>query len=153
MKVEYINPFIEASQSVLKSVANINVELGKPYLKDSPYPSDILAIIIGLTGKLRGQVIFSLSKDIALKVASSMMGTELKELDELAKSAVAEAANMILGNTATIFFNTGISIDITPPTLLTGDNIKISTNKIKTVCIPLNIVGGGLIDIDVAVEG
>ncbi|MBZ4646581.1 MAG: chemotaxis protein CheX [Petroclostridium sp.] len=152
MNVEYINPFIEASQSVLKSIANMEVTLGKVYLKNSPYPSDTLAIIIGLTGKLRGQVIFSMNKEVACKIASAMMmGMPVTELDEISRSAVTEAANMILGNTATILYNRGIAIDITPPSLLMGDNMQISTNKMKTVCVPLNISNGGTIELDIAV--
>ena len=152
MNVEYINPFIEASKTVLKSIANIELVVGKAYLKTSPYASDTLAIIIGVTGSLRGQVIFSMNKDVALNIASAMMGgTELTKLDEMSKSAVTEAANMILGNTATMFYNTGVAIDITPPSLLMGDNMQISTNKMKTICVPLNIASGGIIELDVAV--
>ncbi len=153
MNVEYINPFIEASQVVLKSAANMDVTLGKIYLKSSPYSSDTLAIIIGLTGTLRGQVIFSMNKDMALGIASAMMGgMEVTEMNEITKSAVTEATNMILGNTATIFYNNGITIDITPPSLLMGDNMQISTSKMKTVCVPLNISSGGTIEIDIAIE-
>ncbi len=153
MNVEYINPFIEASQVVLKSAANMDVSLGKLYLKNSPYSSDTLAIIIGLTGTLRGQVIFSMNKNVAMGIASSMMGgMEVTEMNEIAKSAVTEATNMILGNTATIFYNNGIEIDITPPSLLMGDNMQISTSKMKTVCIPLNIASGGTVEIDIAIE-
>ncbi|WHH60719.1 chemotaxis protein CheX [Petroclostridium sp. X23] len=152
MNVEYINPFIEASQSVLKSVANMDITLGKLHIKTSPYASDTLAIIIGLTGKLRGQVIFSMSKEIACQIASAMMmGMPVNELDEISKSAVTEATNMILGNTATILYNRGIPIDITPPSLLIGDNMQISTNKMKTVCVPLKLSSGGTIDLDIAV--
>jgi len=32
MNVEYINPFIEASRTVIKTVANVGVFLGKVYL-------------------------------------------------------------------------------------------------------------------------
>ncbi|MGE4283472.1 MAG: chemotaxis protein CheX [Clostridia bacterium] len=152
MNAEHINPFIEASQAVLKSAANMDITLGKLYMKTSPYPSDTLAIIIGLTGQLRGQVIFSMSKDIACKIASAMMmGMPVTELDEISKSAVTEATNMILGNTATILYNRGIAIDITPPSLLIGDNMQISTNKMKTVCVPLNIDSGGVIELDISV--
>lgn len=153
MNVEYINPFIEASQLVLKSVAGIDIKLGKIFIKDSPYNSDSVVIIIGITGKIRGQVIFTLSKEAALKVCSNMMGgMEVAEFDEIAKSAISEMTNMILGNTATILFNRGIQIDITPPSLLMGDSMQISSNKMKTVCIPLNINEKDIFEIDVALD-
>ena len=51
MNVEYINPFIEASQSVLKQIAGIDARLGNVYIKKSPYTGDNILIFVGLTGK------------------------------------------------------------------------------------------------------
>jgi len=153
MNVEYINPFIEASQAVLKQIAGIDAKLGKVYLKNSPYKSDSVVIIVGLTGNMRGQAIFSLSKSVAMSIASSMMGgMPVTELDEISRSAVSELANMILGNAATILFNRGVSIEITPPSLLMGDNMQVSSDKLKIICIPLLFDDGNVIEIDISVE-
>ena len=103
MNVEYINPFIEASQSVLTMMTGNKPELGQVYIRKSPFSSENVAVIVGLTGKIRGQVVLSFSKNSALAVASSMMGgMELSDLDEISKSAISELANMIMGNTATL---------------------------------------------------
>jgi chemotaxis protein CheX len=151
MNVEYINPFIEASKNVLKGAANIEVTLGKLYMKTSPYLSDSVAIIVGVTGKIIGQVTFSISKELACKIASCMMmGMPVNELDEMSKSALAELGNMIMGNTATIFYGKGMKIDITPPTILTGDNMQFSTNKTTNVTVPIILSIGGVIEIDVS---
>jgi len=153
MNVECINPFIEASQFVLKSVAGLEIKLGKIFMKDSPYNSDCIIIIIGITGKIRGQVIFTLNKEVALKICSNMMGgMEVPIFDEIAKSAISEITNMILGNTATILFNRGIKIDITPPSLLMGDGMQISSNKMKTVCVPLYLNEKDVFEIDVSLD-
>lgn len=152
MNIEYINPFIEASQTVLMQIASIDAKLGKVFLKDSPYRSDTIAIIVGLTGKIRGQVVFTMSKNVAMNIASSMMmGMPVTELDEISKSAISELTNMILGNTATILYNRGIMIEITPPSFVMGDNLQISTNKMKTVCVPLNLGEDRLLEIDITV--
>ena len=52
MKIEYINPFVEASQSVLKMITGIDAELGKIYLKSSPYEGNNITVIVGLTGEI-----------------------------------------------------------------------------------------------------
>lgn len=151
MNVEYINPFIEASRTVIKTVANIDVSLGKVYLKASTYTSETIVVIVGIMGGLRGQVMFSMDKSVSLKIASAMMmGMTITELDEMSKSAIAESANMILGNAATILYSKGIKIEITPPSLMMGDNIQISTPKMTTLCIPLNLSSGGTIELDIA---
>jgi chemotaxis protein CheX len=153
MNIEHINPFIEASQTVLQQIASIEAKLGKVSIKDSPYKSDNLIIIVGLTGNIRGQVIFSMNKEVALLIASKMMfGMPLTELDDMSKSAISELTNMILGNTATILFNKGIIVEITPPSLLMGDNLQITLNKMKTISIPLIFNQGGILQIDISVE-
>jgi len=152
MNVEYINPFIEASQTVLKQTANIDAKLGNVFLKNSPYKSDCVVIIVGLTGKIRGQAIFSMAKKVAMDIASAMMGgMPITELDEMGKSAISELSNMILGNAATILYKKGIGIEITPPSLLMGDNLQISPNKMKTICIPLIFSDGQQMEIDISV--
>jgi chemotaxis protein CheX len=80
-----------------------------------------------------------------------MMGMPVTELDEMSKSAISELTNMILGTTATIFYNKGIKIDITPPSLLLGESMQITTNKIENVSIPLEITEiGAKFEIDMA---
>jgi chemotaxis protein CheX len=151
LNVEYVNPFIEASQSIIKTMAGIDAKLGKVFLKDSPYSSDSIAIIIGVTGKMRGQVIMAMNIKTACEIASSMMGgMPISELDEISKSAISELSNMILGNTATILANRGIEIEITPPSMVLGENIQI-TNKMKTVCIPLSLGEKGVMELDVSI--
>lgn len=152
MNVEYINPFIEASQTVLKQTANIDARLGTVTLKESPYVSDSVLIIVGLTGKIRGQAVFSMTKNVALTIASAMMfGMPVTELDEISKSAISELTNMILGNAATILYSKGIGIEITPPSFLMGDNVQISPTKMKTICVPLLFNENDQLEIDISV--
>jgi chemotaxis protein CheX len=152
MNIEYINPFIEASQAVFRQIASMEAKLGKVYLKTSPYSSEDIVIMVGLTGKIRGQANFSMHRKFGLRLASSMMmGMPVTELDDMAKSAISELANMIMGNAATILYNRGIHIDITPPSLLIGENIRISQSKMTTICIPL-LIGDDKVELDISSE-
>jgi Predicted inhibitor of MCP methylation, homolog of CheC len=153
MNIEYINPFIEASQTVLKQVVNVDARLGKVFLKNSPYQGESILIIVGITGKIRGQAIFTMSKGVAFRIASAMMmGMPVDELNEISKSALSELTNMILGNTATLLYNKGIGIEITPPSLLLGENLQISQSKMKTICIPLYLSDDEVLEIDISVQ-
>jgi chemotaxis protein CheX len=153
MNVEYINPFIEASQQVIQMMTGIKPTLGKVHLKNSPYPSDSVAVIVGLTGKLRGQVIISLNIETAMSIASIMMGgMPIEKFDDMPKSAISELGNMIMGNTATILFTKGIGIEITPPSLLMGEKITVSQTSMKTICVPLNLGGNGKVTIVISLE-
>lgn len=150
MKAEYINPFIKASTEVLRTIVNVEFKTGTPYLKQSPLAPDNVMILVGITGEIRGQVTLSMKKQVAMDVASSMMmGMPVTDLDEMSKSALSELGNMIMGNTATLLFNNGINIDITPPTLMMGDNLSISVTGMQTVGIPL-ISELGIINLDIS---
>lgn len=153
MNVEYINPFIEASQSVLLMMTGEKPELGKVHLRKAPFGSENIAVIVGLTGKIRGQVVISFTIDSALAVASAMMGGMIvTELDDISKSAISELANMIMGNTATILASRDIGIEITPPSLLMGERLMISPANMQTISIPLVIRNDKRIEIDVSLE-
>jgi chemotaxis protein CheX len=152
MKAEYINPFIESAQSVVNMLLGIEIKTGKAYLKNPPFIVNQTVIIIGVIGKIKGQVYFELTTDTTKKIASGMMrGMTITELDEISKSAVSEMVNMIMGNTSTIFAKKNIEVDITPPTLLIGDKIEIS-HKDSIIVVPLELEGLGTIAINVAVE-
>jgi len=152
MKVEYINPFIEAAQGVFKTLLDTDTTLGKVYLKASPFSVCDMVIMIGVVGQIRGQVCLELTSDTAEKIVSTMMGGISDfDMEEIGTSAIAELGNMIMGNTCTIFSKNKVSIDITPPTVLSGDKIKIS-NKIATITIPIIIENYGSVNINVTAE-
>lgn len=152
MKAELINPFLEASQSVINTLLNTDANLGKIYLKPSPYFTNSVIIVIGVVGDFKGQIYFEMTLEIAKKIAGRMLsGNALPALDEVGKSAVSEMGNMIAGNACTLYEHRNIHIDITPPSLITGEKIEIS-NKVPTIVIPLLIDDIGLININAVME-
>jgi len=146
MKVEYINPFIKASKEVVKMTMGLDLEIGKPSVKKTPFPLDEVILVVGVTGQIKGQVIISMKMEVAKTVASKMMmGMPVDELNDMAKSAISELGNMIMGNTATLIANQGISVDITPPTLMLGKDISLSFNASQTIELPLHSEIGDII--------
>lgn len=152
VKVEYINPFIEASMSIFKTVANIELGMGKLFLKQDPYSTDSMLIMIGVTGELRGQVTIAMENDVACSVASQMMGMEVVELDEIAQSALMELSNMVLGTASTILAQRGLNVDITPPSLLIGSNMKVYNNQKQTICVPLIYKDGKNVELNITMS-
>lgn len=152
INVEYINPFLMAASSIIKDICQIEMKIGKPYIKSTEFAEDSVVIMIGLTGEMRGQVMIALSCKKALEIASRMMmGMPVTDLDDMAISAISELGNMIMGNAATILSTKGIAVDITPPTVCRG-NIKFAQSFAKNICVPLS--GDDItIELDVAVKG
>ena len=153
MNVEHINPFLEAGINIIKSVLGKDTKLGQLKLLKAPYKSHQVLIIIGMTGdKISGQVAISIDQQTAERIASTMMGGQYANtFDSMARSALSELFNMIMGNAASILYNKGLYIDITPPTLLTGQDTELSFFS-PAVSIPLHITDLGTMDMNVSIK-
>lgn len=152
VNVEYINPFITATKSVIKEICNLDTQIGKLHITNTTFEGEQFLIIVGITGDLYGQVIISMSSDTACLLASHMMmGMPVPKLNDMATSAVSELSNMILGNTATLFSTKKIIIDITPPSVCVGEDMSITVSDSKTICIPLSFENGS-IELNVAIR-
>ena len=141
MNVNYLNPFIEASQIIIKDIAGMDSKLEKVYLRGNSFNGDEVIIIIGITGALIGHVILTLNKDSMEVLVKEMYAGNADSLDdELKRSAIAELSNMIAGNASSIFYKKGMKMFITTPTILTTKKVVIS-NKYPIICVPLTIGG------------
>jgi chemotaxis protein CheX len=144
MRVEYINPFVEAAFNVLKEVVNTDVKRGDLYLKSSTMSIMGVAALVGLAGDVEGRVLFDMTKPTALFVASAMNGEEMKTLDEMVKATITELANMITAQAVTKLHDLGFKFDLTPPALFTGENMEISnTLEVEALIVPMELGAGG----------
>ncbi len=151
MKAEYINPFISAFFSVLKQVAQADGKRGQLQLKTTPRPSYDVAVLLSVVGDIEGQVIYSMKEEVAKKLASAMMmGFPVEELNDLAKSAVSEFANMVTGNAVMSLGAKGLKLDISPPTIVKGKDLEVSS-QISMLVIPISTPLGEM-EIDVALR-
>ena len=144
MKVEFINPFLSSLSEVLQQIVSMDVTFGKPELVSSPTESPGVTIIVGITGDLKGQVFYNFSPQMALDFARAMMmGMQVDELDELAKSAISEMANITMGNVATKLSEAGFTVDLTPPSIIVGSEKLMITSEIGPVLkIPMSTQAG-----------
>src|SRR5574344_1624799 len=111
MRVEYINPFVEAAYNILTEVLGGEIKRGELYLKSTSMPVMGVAALVGLAGDVEGRVIFDMSIDTALNICSRMNNEEMKSLDEMAKATITELANMITGQAVTKLHDLGFRFD------------------------------------------
>lgn len=117
-------------------VAQINLNVIGTSLKNTPILTRNVVIMIGITGQLKGFININLDEEFAKKIASNMMcGMPVTELDEMSKSAVSELCNMLMGRVCTSFSEQGIVLDITPPNILTGENMQLSVTTVPVISI------------------
>jgi chemotaxis protein CheX len=108
-------------------------------------------VIIGLSGGIKSNIVFGFKKETALRIISAMMGgMEVKYFDDIAKSAMGEAANMVAG-TAVGKVSANSAISFSPPTLVIGDRIFLLVSKVKTNKLNFNITDD-IFNISVSIE-
>lgn len=150
--VNYINPFLISTISIFESMAQIKLGIGKPAAGLLKFENDIFIIQVGVTGQMKGQVLLALPIENAKKVASNMMcGMPVNELDEMSRSALSELSNMIMGNTATLFSNQEIIIDITPPLSMSGSKLIMQADT-QSIQVPMLLDGKEFFSIYICVS-
>lgn len=152
MKVDYINPVLIASSKIIKVLIQEDIKLGRLSLFDNHELANSIAIIMWMNGDFEGRFLFAIKRNVAKYISGIMLGEEVKDLDSMAKSALAEMASMILGRTGIIFSERGIDVKISHPTLVEGDSIYISSmnqKKRSIVNIPLIMSQGRAIDMKI----
>lgn len=152
MEAKYINAFLEGLLQIFDEVASVKLNhLGTKLKTTSKIDKNVITIV-GITGDLKGVVNINMNSDFAMKIASNMMGgMSVESFDEISKSAISELLNIIMGNVSTKLSKMGVSIDITPPTMLTGDNIDLKTLDIPLISV-LYEYEGKPIDFDISIK-
>ncbi|MBN1498537.1 MAG: chemotaxis protein CheX [Spirochaetes bacterium] len=138
INAEYVNPFLEAASAVFKQIINVDLRRGKMIIKENPEPSHDVAIIIGITGSINGEVVYSMGYNMVTKIAEILApGMTESQVKAEYKDIVGELANMITGNAMNLFAYSGKQIDITTPTVVNGQDFTITLVKQTTLAINL----------------
>ena len=143
--MDLITPFISAIKDVMPQLGFESVVVKEQKSKDKKIMVSGLLLTLGIVGDKKGNVAYVIDTEGAKQIASvMMMGMAVEELDDMAKSAISELSNMLTANAAIYFSNDEITIDISPPTMLTGDNIELCMAKDQVAGLVFDIDGIGL---------
>jgi chemotaxis protein CheX len=144
MNVKFLNPFIEAVVEVLKAEVGINAVRGDLSLQKSALTTDDVTVLIHLVGQIYGVVLYGLPASTGLKFVSEIMGQEFTEMDSLAQSGVAELGNVISGKATVKFSQSGYQSNISPPMVITGKGVQVSTLDFPRLVVPLETEVGSM---------
>jgi chemotaxis protein CheX len=151
MDVKYINPFLGSVLHIVPQFGIADIKKSKISVKGKELTSPGVMIILGIIGDVKGNVIYGMGTETAKSIASAMMmGMPVPELDDLAQSAISELTNMLTATAATNFYNEGININISTPTLMYGD-FTANTNSDKTICVEM-LLNGNPFEINISLE-
>jgi len=135
MDVSFVNPFLKATNDTFKMMLNMEPVMEKPIVKNTSEHHYDVSGVIGLSGEAQGTIAISFSKITALKVASKMLGSELKIIGPELTDAIGEIANIIAGYAKQ--YLTQFKVSISLPNVVIGTRHElVSPTAAKTVVVP-----------------
>jgi chemotaxis protein CheX len=135
MKMELIQPFINAADAVLAQGLQCTLSIGNLSMDAEAYRRKGIAALIQVSGDIEGRIILDLGPETAVRVASKFAGTELPETDDLVRETVFELANQVIGNAVTVLNDQGFHFRVHPPTLHTSDQGPKSSEDTEALVI------------------
>jgi chemotaxis protein CheX len=121
MRMELIQPFINATDAVLAQHLNCTTNIQDVSMDEHPYRRRGIAALIRIQGEIEGRVIFDLEAPAAVQVAAIMAGGEIESNDPMVPESICELANMVIGNAITSLNDQGFQFHVAPPEMHTSD--------------------------------
>lgn len=150
-KANLVNPFLDAAYKFLQNELNMEVTRGQLRLESSKATSGEVNVAIGVAGDAEGTVLYSMSEKTAKTIAATLLTEPVPMFNELAESSIAEMGNIITGQAAAGLEEHGYVCKLTPPTIIAGKGVMISTVDIQRLVIPIELPVG-YIEISVALR-
>lgn len=119
MRMELIQPFINAADAVLAETLQSRTRIGDVSMDEEAYRRRGVASLVTIKGDIEGRIIFDMDTPTAAKVASYLTGAPVPESEEVARETVCELANMVIGSAVTALNDQGFRFKIQPPVVHT----------------------------------
>jgi chemotaxis protein CheX len=135
MKMELIQPFINAADAVLSQGLHGTTQVSNLTMEEDGYRRKGVAGMVALSGDIEGRIILDLEPQTAVRVASHYAGAELPESDSLIKETIFELANQVVGNAISALNDQGFRFRVHPPLLLTAAEGDKTSEDVEALMI------------------
>jgi len=115
MRMELIQPFINAADAVFAESLQAPTKIGDLSMDENIYRRKGVAALIAIKGDIEGRVILDLAPEVAMRVAGHLAGSPLPESEQVIRETVCELANMVIGNSVTLLNDQGFRFKVFPP--------------------------------------
>jgi chemotaxis protein CheX len=115
MRMELIQPFINAADAVLSETLACSISVSDISMNEEAYQRRATAAMVEITGDIEGRVIFDVEDRTAMKVACTLSGMEMDPDPQTIRETIAELANLVIGNAVTTLNDQGFRFKVHPP--------------------------------------
>jgi chemotaxis protein CheX len=151
MKMELIQPFINAADAVLADSLQCPTTIGTFSMEEEAYRRQGVAARIAVTGDIEGRIIFDVDPQTAMRVASRSAGQELPASEDVMCETVCELANLVIGNAITSLNDQGFHFRVHPPEVHTSDHGDKSSEDTEALVMCIE-TGCGKVFMNVAMR-
>jgi CheY-specific phosphatase CheX len=137
MKMELIQPFINAADAVFAESLNGPTTIGDLSMEENTYRRKGVAALIAIKGDIEGRIILDLAPEVAVKVASVLAGAEVAASEQVVRETVCELANMVIGNSVTLLNDQGYKFKVFPPEIHVNDEGLTGTHDTEALVLSI----------------
>jgi chemotaxis protein CheX len=128
MKEKLVNSFLTPARLVWEKELGQPLELASAQVVSNQFTTDDLTAVIGISGRLEGNVLYGFSAQTTQSIVNVMLGEASADVSsEMGLSAIGEIANVITGNAATKLAEMGYRCDISPPVIIGPVGTRLTT--------------------------
>jgi chemotaxis protein CheX len=126
--VEFINPFIIATRTVLETQAQTPLSPGKAYLRKPTerIPMEIAGVLGLSCAEFKGSISICFRAEVFLKIYENMVGEKHEQISSEIQDAAGELLNIIFGQAKTVLNDQkGYTLEKSLPTVLVGERLNL----------------------------
>jgi chemotaxis protein CheX len=140
-EVDMARYIIDATKEVFSTMMVMEVEDHYP-LRDpvTEFHCSVTGMV-GLAGSYTGILSVHCPQVLALKITSNMLGMDVEEVGEDVNDALGEIANMLGGHVKQVLSKGGLDLNLSIPTVISGEAYTISAVSEDSVIIPFQYEG------------
>jgi len=135
MKMQLIQPFISAADSVLAHALNGPTRIGDLSMEEEGYRPKGFSARVAILGEIEGRIIVDMDATTAVRLASALAGYEVEESEQVVRETLCELANMIIGNAVTLLNDHGYQFKVHPPEVHASDGTIRGTSDTEALAI------------------
>jgi chemotaxis protein CheX len=135
-EVDMARYIIDATKEVFSTMMVMEVEDQYPMQEPVNEFHCSITGMVGLAGIYTGILSIHCPKALALKITSNMLGMEVDEVGDDVNDALGEIANMLGGHVKQVLSKGGSDLNLSIPTVISGETYTISSMNDDTVIIP-----------------
>ncbi len=142
MNVDFINPFVASISNILVSMAQLECQRGKPYVKaDQKMLGSVTGLIPMVGDDVHGSLAISFSTSTIVRIASNMLGEDIHELDDSCQDLTGEITNMLSGGARKLLWQNGYNFEMAQPKILMEPELEHLV-KVPVIVIPFTTEPG-----------